>query len=81
MQIGFKFQEVWTCSYYSSDMIDDPFYFFGAFRTVRAFAVTANAFVGIAMICLIVSAYLDLATTMCPRRCPKRAALDSRQRP
>jgi hypothetical protein len=49
----------WTCSSYSSDMIDNASYFDGAFKTARAFAVMSNVCIGIGMICLIASACLE----------------------
>jgi hypothetical protein len=56
-----SFQSGWRCSYYSNNMIDNADYFDGAFRTARAFAVMANTFTGIAMICLIISACVGFA--------------------
>jgi hypothetical protein len=56
-----RFEDDWSCSYYTNNMIDDAIYFDSAFRTARAFAVMANAFTGIAMICLMVSACVGFA--------------------
>jgi hypothetical protein len=49
----------WTCSSYSSDMIDNASYFDGAFKTARVFAVMSNVCIGIGMICLIASACVE----------------------
>jgi hypothetical protein len=54
-----QFESDWTCSAYSREMIDDASYFDAGFKTARAFAIMSNVFVGVGMICLMVSACVE----------------------
>jgi hypothetical protein len=58
-----QFESEYTCTAYSSNMIDNASYFDAAFKTARAFAIMANVFVGVGMICLCISACVEFTPT------------------